>query len=139
MANASINLLYSAPDFSYTVIRAPGTAASASGGGGAITTKPGTGEYGNNQKDFKKQLYGAVSACLSYIAANGNVPVSINMLDSSGTFTYSIFYSPGTVASGGTAITTKPTTGEAAKNTRDPRKMLWAAASALISDRAANG
>ena len=64
--------------------------------------------------------------------------MSCNLIDTGGVFTYTIFYSPGTLASGGTAITTKPTTGEAAKNTRDPRKMLWAAASALISDRAAN-
>lgn len=136
MASRSLNMVWSTPNWSYTVFRAPSTPAS---GGTAITTKPTTDEYGNNQKDFIKQLNGACSALISDLAANGapTTNLSINMIDTAGVFTYRV-QRDGTQASGGTAITTKPTTTEAALDTRDFRKMLYGAASALKSDRAAN-
>jgi len=75
---------------------------------------------------------------LSYIGANSDAPCSINLIDTAGVFTYTIFSNPGTLASGGTAITTKPSIAELAKNAKDARKILWGAVASCISDRAAN-
>ena len=136
MANAQLALTYSAPNWSFSAFRA-GTAGS---GGTTINTNPTTAEIAKNQKDFKKVLNDAVTGFISYQAANGYTTGWINMIDTSGTFTFtSGVGGTAPVVGSGSVITAKPTTAELALNTRDLRKVIQNAASALISDRAANG
>jgi hypothetical protein len=136
MANAQIALTYSNPNWSLSLFRA-GTAGS---GGTAINTNPTTAEIAKNQKDFKKVLNDAAEGFISYSAANGYATGWINMIDTSGTFTFtSGVGGTAPVQGGGSVITTKPTTAELALNTRDLRKMMECAVVSLISDRAANG